>query len=132
MVIEREPAMRAAGQPLVLGGQAPPTQNFGTPLPLAERVRQAIGNPPPAQAAPARPPMQTDPYGLVPPGRIPNANLRPDPRPTGSIGNAARRVEASGSRSSPTANLMSPQPLADQDAVAEPSSVFNLPPAKAD
>jgi hypothetical protein len=134
-VIEREPAMRAAGQPLVLGGQAPPTQNFGTQLPLAERVRQAIGSPPAGQAAPAPQPMPSNPQGLVPPGRIPNANLGPDPRPTGSIGSAIRKSDPKTkdemSRRDPQANLLDPQPLADQDTAAEPASVFNLPRARA-
>ena len=130
-VIEREPPMRSAGQPLVLGNQAPPPQNFGTQqqLPLAERVRQAIGNPPPGQAAPvpARQPAQPDPYGIVPPRRIPNASLGPDPMTTGSIGapkakDDGKYVRAAGG------NLMSPESIADQSA--EPASVFNLPRAR--
>jgi len=43
-----------------------------------------------------------------------------DPTVTGSIAPAARE-----------ANLMSPQPVAEQAPGAEPASVFNLLPAKA-
>jgi hypothetical protein len=129
-VIEREPAMRATGQPLVLGGQAPPTQNFGTPLPLAERVRQAIGSPPPGQAVPmpSPQPAPTNPYGLVPPGRVPNASLRADPVTTGSIGAQKKsREDGKFMRAAGGANLMSPESIADQREGSEPASVFNLP-----
>jgi hypothetical protein len=129
-VIEREPAMRTAGQPLVLGGQAPPTQSFETPLPLAERVRQAIGSPPPGQAAPmpAPHPAQSNPYGLVPPARVPNASLRADPVTTGSIGGQKKpREDGKLMRAAGGANLMSPESIADQREGSEPASVFNLP-----
>jgi hypothetical protein len=129
VVIEREPPMRAPGQPLVLGGQAPPTQSFGTQLPLAERVRQAIGSTPPAQAAPMRSPQppSSNPYGIVPPARVPNASLRADPVTTGSIDRKKRVEEDKLMRAAVGANLMSPESIADQRASSEPASVFNLP-----
>ncbi|MEX0589736.1 MAG: extensin family protein [Xanthobacteraceae bacterium] len=127
MVIEREPAIRAAGPPLVLGGQAPPPQSFSAQAPLADRVRQALGAPAPAQAPvpmqepPGYPTGKQNPYGLVPPGRIPNARLGADPVVTGSIGSAAKKSSTVG------ADLMSPESIAEQKASSEPASVFNLP-----
>jgi hypothetical protein len=132
-VVEREPAMRAAGQPLVLGNQPPP-QNFGTQqAPLAERVRQAIGSPPPGQVAPmpGRQPVQPDPYGIVPPRRIPNASLGADPVTTASIN--GQKSGNDRSLRAASANLMSPESIADQKESAEPTSVFDLirPPSRA-
>jgi hypothetical protein len=128
-VIQREPAMPAPGQPLVLGGQAPPTQNFGTPVPLAERVRQAIGSTSPGHAAPmpAPHPAQPNPYGLVPPARVPNASLRADPATTGSIDGQKKSREEGKFMRAGAANLMSPESIADQRESSEPASVFNLP-----
>jgi hypothetical protein len=128
MVIEREQTMRAAvGQPLVLGGQAPLTHSFGTPLPLAERVRQSLGaSARVPQPMPTAQPSYQNPYGLVPPGRIPNASLGADPTVTGSITPEKRPVpKAKAGRVE--ANLMSPQSVAEQTP-PEPASVFNLPP----
>jgi hypothetical protein len=130
-VIEREPALRAAGQPLVLGNQAPPPRSFGAQAPLADRVRQALGAPAPMQAAPPPPPVQPNPYGLIPPGRIPNASLTADPVVTGSIaGPKKSKDEAKTPRPVAGANLMSAEAIADQKASSEPASVFNLPGGK--
>jgi hypothetical protein len=133
-VIEREPALRSAGPLLLLGGKAPPPNSFGTQAPLADRVRQALGTPAPAQPAlpPPPQPTQSNPYGLVPPGRIPNASLGADPIVTGSIGAQKKsKDEARTSRPVAGANLMSPESIVDQKANSEPASVFNLPRAKA-
>jgi hypothetical protein len=127
MVVEREQPMRAAvGEPLVLGGQAPPTHSFGAPVPLAERVRQSLGTSArvPQSMPPAQPSYQ-NPYGLVPPARIPNASLGADPTVTGSI--APEKKLATKKAGTAEANLMSPQSMAEQ-APQEPASVFNLPP----
>jgi hypothetical protein len=136
-VIEREPAMRGAGQPLVLGNQGPPPHSLGAPAPIAERVRQALGvqqppSAPPPPPAPPPQPIQSNPYGLTPPGRIPNARLGADPVVTGSIGRAAKNVDGGvKARHQPgKADLMSPQPIADQEPLPEPASVFNLPRGK--
>ena len=133
-VIQREPVLRSAGPPLVLGGKAP--NSLGAQAPLADRVRQALGTSAPAQAAPPPPPpppqpMQSNPYGLVPPGRIPNASLGPDPVVTGSIG-AQKKSKDDAKRSVAGTYLMSPESIADQKSSSEPVSVFNLPRAKAD
>jgi hypothetical protein len=130
MVVEREEPMRAAvGPPLVLGGQAPPTHSFGTQLPLAERVRQSLGAPVPAQQP--MPPMQRpgyqNPYGLLPPGRIPNARLGADPTVTGSIAQE-KKTAAKDKAGRIEANLMAPQPVSEQTPSSEPASVFNLQP----
>ena len=128
-VVEREEPMRAAvGTPLVLGGQAPPTHSFGTQLPLAERVRQSLGTPVPVQQQlpPAQPGYQ-NPYGLVPPGRIPSARLGADPTATGSIA-PDRNAAAKSKAVRVEANLMSPQSVAEQAPSSEPATVFNLQP----
>jgi hypothetical protein len=93
------------GAPLVLTGQdlgnrAPPPGSFGTPLPLAERVRQSLGAP--APAAPPAPRHDRNPYGLVPPARVPHARVGAEATVTGSI--------ASGG----SASLFSPHSLAEQ------------------
>jgi hypothetical protein len=131
MVVEREEPMRAAvGPPLVLGNQAPPTHSFGTQLPLAERVRQSLGAPVPAQQP--MPPMQQpgyqNPYGLLPPGRIPNARVGADPTVTGSIAVEKKSTADEKGRRATEAKLMSPQSLAEQTPSSEPASVFNLQP----
>lgn len=128
IMIEREPAMRAAGPPLVLGNHAPSPQTFARQAPLAERVREALGVTPHAAAPPPPPaafPAQQNPYGLVPPGRIPNASIASDPTVTGSIGSSATRTAPAGE-----ANLLSPESIAEQRASSEPASVFNLPNVK--
>jgi hypothetical protein len=151
-VIQRDEPMRAAaGQPLVLGNQAPPPNSFGAPVPLAQRVRDQLGfqqqaaplpgqymQAPPTQAPrmppPPQPSYQQNPYGLVPPGRIPSARLGADPTVTGSIPKETK--SKSEPKKSPTsaptssASLMSPHSIADQ-APSEPASVFNLQPARA-
>jgi hypothetical protein len=130
-VIEREQGLRAPGQPLVLGNQTPP-RSAGAPAPIAERVRQALGVQQQVQPLPPPQPTPQNPYGLVPPGRIPNARLGVDQTVTGSIGGASRKAEAEKKAPNKSgANLMSPQPLADQEFPQEPASVFNLPAAKA-
>jgi hypothetical protein len=125
MVIAREPAMPVVGPPLVLGNQAPPPNSFGRQAPLAERVRQALGTPPPApppmQAPPAYPSGRQNPYGLVPPGRIPNASLGADPVVTGAVADARKKSAGL------DAGLMSPESIADQRPNPEAASVFNLP-----
>jgi hypothetical protein len=128
-VIEREPALRSAGPPLVLGGQAPPANSLAAQMPLAERVRQALGTPGPTQAAPPPPPpVQPNPYGLVPPGRIPNASFGADPVVTGSLGAQKKSSDSTNrARSMSGANLMHPESIAEQKASSEPASVFNLP-----
>jgi hypothetical protein len=137
-VIERDPAMRPVGQPLVLGNQGPPAHAFGKQSPIAERVRQALGvqHPVAAQPSPPAPPPQpvpTNPYGLVPPGRIPNARLGGDQTVTGSISGAAKKTDAERKARVRTrgADLISPQPIADHEPGSEPASVFNLPNARA-
>jgi hypothetical protein len=135
-VIEREPALRSAGPPLVLGGKAPPPNSFGTQAPLADRVRQALGTQAPAQAAPPPPqpsqPTQYNPYGLVPPARIPNASLGADPVVTGSMGAQKKsKDEAKILRAAAGTNLLSPESIPDQKSSSEPVSVFNLPRVKA-
>ena len=128
MVVEREQPMRAAvGPPLVLGNQAPPTQSFGTPLPLADRVRQSLGSPAPVQRPlppPAQQPGYQNPYGLMPPGRIPNARLGADPTVTGSIA-APDKKEKSTRADKLEASLMSPHSLAEQRPSSEAASVFD-------
>jgi hypothetical protein len=155
-VIQREP-MRAAGAPLPvgnhsLGHQAPPPNSFGTPVPIAQRVRDQLGfqqqaapaqgqymqaAPVQAPRMPAPPPpqpgYQQNPYGLTPPGRIPNARLDADPTVTGSIPKETKSKSETkkGVTSAPTssASLMSPQSMAEQAPSSEPASVFNLLPA---
>jgi hypothetical protein len=124
MVIEREPAMRPAGQPLVLGNQAPPPQSFGAQAPLAERVRQALGAPQPAPAPMQAPPPgprydKQNPYGLVPPARIPNAMFEADSVVTGSVGKVGKKPAAG-------ADLMSPRSIAEEMPSSEAVSVFEL------
>jgi hypothetical protein len=129
MVVEREQPMRAAvGEPLVLGGQAPSTQSFGTPLPLAERVRQSLGaSARVPQPMPAAQPTYSNPSGLVPPGRIPNASLGSDPTVTGSI-TPEKKPTPNEKAGPPAANLMNPQSVAEQAPSSEPASVFDLKP----
>jgi len=128
-VVEREQPMRAAvGEPLVLGGQAPSTQSFGTPLPLAERVRQSLGaSARVPQPMPAAQPTYSNPSGLVPPGRIPNASLGSDPTVTGSI-TPEKKPTPNEKAGPPAANLMNPQSVAEQAPSSEPASVFDLKP----
>jgi hypothetical protein len=139
-VVLREPAPQSAGTPLVIANPAPPTNSFGTPLPIAERVRQALGTPAPTQApAPvpmrqAPPPMQPpapqpgyqNPYGLVPPARIPNARVGTDPVVTGSIAGTEKRKAGNGA-SNPEASLMDPRSIAEHSPHTEAASVFDLP-----
>jgi hypothetical protein len=139
-VVQHDEPMRAAvGQPLVLGNQAPPPGSFT----ISERVRETLRRqqnqpahqtqyrlqPPPA-AAPV--PMQQNPYGLLPPGRIPNARTGADPMVTGSIPRETKSKSEpkKGAASAPTssASLMSSQSLAEQASSSEPASVFNLLP----
>lgn len=133
-VIVRGPARPAAGAPLVLGNPAPPTNSFGAPLPIAERVRQALGTPAPQSPAPVQqqqplPPMQQpgypNPHGLVPPGRIPNARVGADPTVTGSIAKP-ESGKKSGQAKSLEASLLSPHSMAEEAPSSEAASVFNL------
>lgn len=126
ILVEREQPMRAAvGQPLVLGNQAPPTQSFGAQLPLADRVRQSLGAPAPMhQPPPVRQPGYENPYGLMPPGRIPNARLGADPTVTGSIA-AEKKSDAKDKSGRLDADLMSPRAMAEQTATSEAASVFD-------
>jgi hypothetical protein len=128
-VIAREQPMRAAiGEPLVLGGQAPPTHSFGPQAPLAERVRQSLGQSARVPAPlPAAQPTYQNPYGLVPPGRIPNASLGADPTVTGSI-SAEKKPSAKTKAGRVEANLMSPESMAEQSPSSVPASVFDLKP----
>ena len=76
---------------------------------------------------PAAQPTYPNPYGLVPPGRIPNASFGADPTVTGSIKPEimpAPNVKAG----PPAANLMSPQSVAEQAPSSAPASVFDLKP----
>jgi hypothetical protein len=148
-VVQREEPMRAAtGQPLVLGNhslgnQAPPPSSFT----ISERVREALrrDQPPsqpayppqyPSNRAPATvpAPMQQNPYGLTPPGRIPNARLNGDPTVTGSIPRETMRkgepTNAVASASTSAANLMSPRSMTDHAPSSEPASVLNLLPSR--
>jgi hypothetical protein len=103
-----------AGAPLVLSGQdlgnrAPPPGSFGTSLPLAERVRQSLGAP--APATPPAPRQDRNPYGLVPPARVPHARTGADAIVTGSIARGG------------SASLFSPRSLTEQRS--EAASVFD-------
>lgn len=130
-VIAREQSVRPVGPPLVLGNQAPSPGSFGTPLPLAERVRQALGSPTqspvpaPVQQAPVPHPAQ-NPYGLLPPGRIPNARVGADPVITGSIKEAEKKPPVKIGTGAFEPALMSPQSLAEQAPRSEAVSVFDL------
>lgn len=148
-VVQRDEPVRAAGTPLSLGNhslgnQAPSSNSFGAPVPIAQRVRERLGFQ--QQAEPTRgrymeaPPMQTppppsqpgyqNPYGLVPPGRIPSARLGADPTVTGSIPKETkgRSEPKKGTAGAPTtsAGLMSPHSIAEQKPSSEAASVFNL------
>lgn len=127
--VAREPDPRPVGAPLVLGNQAPPAHSFGTPLPIAERVRQSlgIGQQPTSVRAPDAAPVQPNPYRLIPPGRIPSARTGVDATVTGSIPKETKRKTAP----SPSANLMSPQSVAEQKPSSEAASVFDLPAGRA-
>jgi hypothetical protein len=123
--VERgQPVRAAAGQPMVLGTQPPASGSFSQQAPLAERVRQALGTPAPApmQAPPAgvlQPPPPApaqNPYGLVPPGRIPNARSGADPVVTGSVGSSKNA----------TSSAASPQSFAEEKPNSEATSVFDL------
>ena len=128
----REPVRAAVGEPLILGNQAPPPNTFGSQRPLAERVRQSLGTPAPAQrplSPPGQqPPSYQNPYGLMPPGRIPNARIGADTTVTGSI--ASDKKTAAGEKAARSgkleANLMSPNSFAEQAPSSEPASVFDL------
>lgn len=133
----REPARATVGEPLVLGNQnlgnqAPPPHSFGAQLPLAERVRQSLGTPAPTQRPlpppGQQPPSYQNPYGLMPPGRIPNARTGADPTVTGSI--ASDKKTAAGEKAARSgkleASLTSPQSFAEQAPSSEPASVFDL------
>lgn len=145
-VVQREEPMRAAGAPLVLGqhgNQAPPPNAFGAPVPIAQRVRDQLGFQ--QQAAPAQgyrqaPRMQTpmpppqpsyqNPYGLLPPGRIPSARTGADPTVTGSIAKSGAAKAAAKPKDEPgglpAANLLSPRSIAEEAPRGEAASVFNL------
>jgi hypothetical protein len=141
MMVQREEPVRAPGTPLTLGNhslgnQAPPPNSFGTPVPIAQRVRDQLGfqqQPAPMQAPPPRQPGYQNPYGLTPPGRIPNARFGADPVVvTGSIPKETKSSgePKKGALSAPTssASLMSSQSLVEQAPASEPASVFSLLP----
>jgi hypothetical protein len=135
-VIMREPAPQSAGTPLVLSNPAPPANSLGAPLPIAERVRQALGTPAPVQVQPTMPqaptspppvpqPGHQNPYGLVPPGRIPNARVGADAVVTGSVPGMEKPTGKGGSRTD--ANLKDPRSIAEESPRTEAASVFDLP-----
>jgi len=129
---DTQPNTQPAGSPLVLSNPAPPPNEFGKPAPIADRVRQALGTPAPVPQAPPQPPMRqpgySNPYGLVPPGRIPNARTGTDPTVTGSIAAPERKRDSIERRANRiSSSLMDPQSIMDQKPSSEAASVFNLP-----
>jgi hypothetical protein len=149
MVVEREAPTRAVvGPPLVLGNhglgsqgsdsqgfgnQAPPPDSLGAAAPLAQRVRDSLGIQPQGapMRAPASVPARQNPYGLVPPGRIPSARTGADATVTGSIPeNKSTGNKKDERKVAVDAGLMSPKSIAEQAPSSEPASVFNLLPAK--
>jgi hypothetical protein len=136
-VVERDEPMRAAvGSPLVLGDHSlgnrpPPPDTFGAQAPIAQRVRDSLGIQPQGvpMRAPASVPSQQNPYGLVPPARIPSARTGADATVTASIPEKKSAGKKKDERKDTVdAGLMSPKSIAEQSPSSEPASVFNLLP----
>lgn len=139
-VATRETDVRPVGPPLILGNQAPPPHSFGAQAPLADRVRQSLGiqRGAPMQVPPAAIPARQDPYGIVPPGRIPSARVDADETVTGSIPNETKSKTDPGKENDAmrapapalSPSLTSPRAMAEQAPAEEALSVFDLFPAK--
>jgi hypothetical protein len=79
------------------------------------------------QAPPMQAPMppQQNPYGLVPPARIPSARLGADPVTTASIAKPEPGKKG-GQAKQHEANLMSPMSIAEEVPASDAASVFDL------
>ena len=126
MVITRESMTQPAGEPMMLGQQAPPSSAFGRPIPVEVRALQSLGAPAASERQPSYRPSAPHPNRPVPPANIPTVRRGGDSLVTGSVSGELKSPGKVGSV------LMSPDSIANQkDIPAEPASVFNLPRAKA-